>query len=179
LAGGWGARRPAVSREVARNGCRGVYRALAAQAQADARAGRPKVAKLARNSELRGWVQDKLADNWSPEQVSAMLAGEFPDRPEMRVSHETIYQAVYVQGRGALRRELAARLRTGRALRKPRRTEGERRGKIPGMVMISQRPAEAADRAVPGHWEGDLERHEAPCNRAEVKGLRRCAVAAA
>jgi IS30 family transposase len=84
------------------------------------------------------------------------LAAEFPDRPEMRVSPETIYQSIYVQGRGALRRELAKSLRTGRALRKPRRKEGERRGKIPGMVMISERPAEAADRAVPGHWEGDL-----------------------
>jgi IS30 family transposase len=87
------------------------------------------------------------------------LAEEFPDRPEMRVSHETIYQSLYVQGRGALRRELAACLRTGRALRKPRRmTSGrrERGGRIPDMVTISQRPAEAADRAVPGHWEGDL-----------------------
>src|SRR5512135_1982389 len=97
-----------------------------------------------------------LGMRWSPEQVSAWLAAEFPDRPEMRVSHETIYQSIYVQARGALRRELAASLRTGRALRRPRRKEGERRGRIKGMVMISERPAEAADRAVPGHWEGDL-----------------------
>jgi IS30 family transposase len=146
-----------VSREVRRNS-RGVrqYRALAAQGQAQWRAARPKTAKLAGNSELRGWVQGKLEENWSPEQISVMLRREFPGRPEMRVSHETIYQAIYVQGRGALRRELAARLRTGRALRKPRRKDGERRGKIPGMVMISERPAEAEDRAVPGHWEGDL-----------------------
>jgi IS30 family transposase len=145
-----------VSREVRRNGCRGVYRAVAAQGQAQWRAARPKTAKLAGNDELRGWVQDKLEHRWSPEQISVMLAAEFPDRPEMRVSHETIYQSIYVQGRGALRRELAMCLRTGRALRKPRRKEGERRGRIPGMVMISERPAEAGDRAVPGHWEGDL-----------------------
>jgi IS30 family transposase len=133
-----------------------VYRALAAQAQADARAARPKTARLAGNAELREWVQGKLEENWSPEQVSAALAARFPDRPEMRVSHEAICQAIYVQGRGALRRELAKSLRTGRALRKPRRKDGERRGKIPGMVMISERPAGADDRAVPGHWEGDL-----------------------
>jgi IS30 family transposase len=93
---------------------------------------------------------------WSPEQISARLVIEFPRRRKMRVSHETIYQSIYVQGRGALRRELARSLRTGRALRKPRRKDDERRGKIPGMVNISERPAEAADRAVPGHWEGDL-----------------------
>ena len=146
-----------VSREVRRNSRgRRQYRALAAQGQAQQRAARPKTAKLAGNAELREWVQGRLEENWSPEQISVMLAAEFPDRPEMRVSHETIYQAIYVQGRGALRRELAACLRTGRALRKPRRKDGERRGKIPGMVMISERPAEAADRAVPGHWEGDL-----------------------
>ena len=101
-------------------------------------------------------MQGKLRKRWSPEQISRRLAAEFPDRPEMRVSHETIYQSLYVQGRGALRRELAVSLRTGRALRKPRRATGERRGKIAGMVSISERPAEAADRAVPGHWEGDL-----------------------
>ena len=151
--------RPAstVSREIARNSSAGgSYRATAAQARAEVRARRPKEAKLAGSDELRCWVQGKLRKRWSPEQVSRRLAAEFPDRPEMRVSHETIYQSLYVQGRGALRRELAASLRTGRALRRPRRKEGERRGRIKDMVMISERPAEAADRAVPGHWEGDL-----------------------
>ena len=146
-----------VSREVARNSLsRGRYRAVAAQRRAEDRARRPKTAKLAGNEELRGWVQAGLRRRWSPEQVSRRLAAEFGDRPEMRVSHETIYQSLYVQGRGALRRELAASLRTGRALRRPRRKDGERRGKIAGMVNISERPAEAGDRAVPGHWEGDL-----------------------
>jgi transposase, IS30 family len=156
--------RPAstVCREVARNGPAGwpngprEYRAVLAQARAEQRARRPKTAKLAGNEELRGWVQAKLEERWSPEQISARLEREFAGRPEMRVSHETIYQALFVQGRGALRRELAKSLRTGRALRKPRRKEGERRGRITGMVNISERPAEAADRAVPGHWEGDL-----------------------
>jgi IS30 family transposase len=145
-----------VSREIGRNSAGGRYRALAAQAQAEFRARRPKTARLAGNPVLRCWVQDRLEERWSPEQVSVMLKRVFPGEPEMRVSHETIYQAIYVQGRGALRRELAVSLRTGRALRKPRRKAGERRGRIPGMVMISDRPAEAADRAVPGHWEGDL-----------------------
>jgi transposase, IS30 family len=145
-----------VSREIGRNGTRRGYRAVAAQAQAEFRARRPKTARLAGNLVLRQWVQGKLEERWSPEQISVMLKAGFPDEPEMRVSHETIYQAIYVQGRGALRRELAVCLRTGRALRKPRRTAGERRGRIPGMVMISERPAEVADRAVPGHWEGDL-----------------------
>jgi IS30 family transposase len=147
-----------VSREIGRNGYRGRYRyrALAAQAQAEFRARRPKTARLAGNARLRDWVQARLEERWSPEQVSVMLKQQFPDEPEMRVSHETIYQSIYVQGRGALRRELAACLRTGRALRKPRRHGGERRGRIKDMVMISERPAEADDRAVPGHWEGDL-----------------------
>ena len=146
-----------ISREVARNSRgRGAYRALAAQGQAQHRAARPKTAKLAGNEELHGLVQARLKQKWSPEQVSTWLRRQFPDRPEMQVSHETIYQSIYVQGRGALRRELASCLRTGRALRRPRRKDGERRGKIPGMVMISERPAEAEDRAVPGHGEGDL-----------------------
>ncbi|MGO9926319.1 MAG: IS30 family transposase, partial [Mycobacterium sp.] len=99
-----------------------------------------------------------LLKKYSPEQIAGVLAQTYPDRPEMQVSHETIYKALYVQGRGGLRRELSTCLRTGRALRKPRgRTaERERRGRIPGMVNISERPAEAIDRAVPGHWEGDL-----------------------
>jgi IS30 family transposase len=145
-----------VSREVRRNSVRGVYRGHLAQREAQERARRPKPAKLAVHGELREWVQGKLERNWSPEEISGRLRREFPDRPEMRVSHETIYQSLYVQGRGALRRELAAHLRTGRVLRKPRRAGAERRGRIAGMVNISQRPAEAADRAVPGHWEGDL-----------------------
>jgi transposase, IS30 family len=145
-----------VSREVRRNSVRGVYRAHLAAREAQDRARRPKPAKLAVSGELRAWVEEKLGRNWSPEQVSARLVAEFPDRPEMRVSPETIYQSLYVQGRGALRRELAACLRSGRAVRKPRRAGEERRGRIPGMVNISERPAEAADRAVPGHWEGDL-----------------------
>jgi transposase, IS30 family len=150
--------RPAstISREVRRNGPAKRYRALRAQALAEERARRPKTAKLAGNAELRHWVQRHLEMKWSPEQISARLVIAFPRRRKMRVSHETIYQSLYVQGRGALRRELAKSLRTGRALRKPRRKDGERRGKIPGMVNISERPAEAADRAVPGHWEGDL-----------------------
>jgi IS30 family transposase len=145
-----------VSREVRRNSVRGVYRAHLAGREARERARRPKPAKLAVNGELRGWVEAKLALRWSPQQASARLREEFPGREDMRVSPETIYQSIYVQGRGALRRELAACLRTGRDLRRPRRAGEGRRGKIAGMVNISQRPAEAGDRAVPGHWEGDL-----------------------
>jgi transposase, IS30 family len=157
IAGRLGRSPSTVSREVRRNS-RGAryYRAVAAQGHAQYRAARPKTARLAGCPVLREWVQDKLEARWSPEQISVMLAREFPGDLEMRVSHETIYQSLYVQGRGALRRELAACLRTGRAVRKPRRKEGERRGRIKDMVMISERPAEAADRAVPGHWEGDL-----------------------
>ena len=140
------------------------YVAKRAHRQAQQRGKRPKPFKLA-SPLLVAVVEGWLALDWSPQQIAQRLQAEFPGRAEMRVSHETIYQSLYVQGRGALRRELAASLRTGRALRKPRRQEGERRGKIPGMVNISERPAEAADRAVPGHWEGT-------CSSARTAGPR-------
>jgi transposase, IS30 family len=154
-----------ISRELRRN-CsrdRGTlmrwrYRATAAQARADARARRPKAAKLVTHPQLRDYVQAKLGgdEHWSPEQIARRLRLDFPDDKRMHVSHETIYQSIYVQGRGALRRELAGCLRTGRALRRPHRRPDERRARIKDMVLISERPAEVEDRAVPGHWEGDL-----------------------
>jgi transposase, IS30 family len=127
-----------------------------AQLRADKKARRPKTAKLAANPRLRREVEDRLKHKHSPEQIAQRLVTDFPDDPEMRVSHETIYQSLYVQGRGALKRELTRQLRTGRALRKPRRKEGVRRERIKDMVSISERPPEVEDRAVPGHWEGDL-----------------------
>ena len=129
-----------------------------AQQRTEARARRPKAGKLARCPALCEQVQALLTKKFSPEQIVGLLATTYPDRPEMQVSHETIYKALYVQGRGELRRELTACLRTGRALRRPRgrARAGDGRGRIPGMVNISERPAEVADRAVPGHWEGDL-----------------------
>ena len=101
-------------------------------------------------------VQSKLCVKWSPEQISLYLAQRFPERAEMRVCPETIYQGLYVQGRGHLRADLHQHLRTGRAVRRPRGSSVTKRGKIPNMILISERPAEVADRAVPGHWEGDL-----------------------
>src|SRR5258708_18967971 len=131
------------------------YRPSVAQKWAEYRCLRPKAAKLAVQFELRELVQGLLLEKMSPEQISFELKELWPEDPSMRVSHETIYQSIYVQGRGALRRELAKCLRTGRALRRPERRD-ERRGRISGMVSISERPAEVEDRAIPGHWEGDL-----------------------
>lgn len=131
------------------------YRPSLAQRRADSKAGRPKWAKLKTNPELRDLVQAKLWEKLSPKQIARELQFEFPNNPEMWVSHEAIYQSIYVQGRGALRRELAVHLRTGRELRKPRNKRASR-NHIADMVNISQRPAEVNDRAVPGHWEGDL-----------------------
>jgi IS30 family transposase len=132
------------------------YRPSVAQERAKRLASRPKTAKLAKNPVLRDLVQAKLMKKLSPEQISRQLRKKFPDDAEMQVSHETIYQSIYVQGRGALRRELAICLRTGRAMRRPHRTSRERRGRIPNMINISERPAEVEDRAVKGHWESDL-----------------------
>jgi transposase, IS30 family len=182
-----------ISRELLRNAATrsgGLeYRATTAQWHADRAARRPKPAKLAINTELQRYVQERLAGAimmpngarvpspvvswkgrrhgprqqrrwaraWSPEQISRRLAHDFPDDESMRISHEAIYQALYVQGRGALRRELTACLRTGRALRVPRaRSRGRGKHFVTPEVLISQRPAEVTDRAVPGHWEGDL-----------------------
>jgi IS30 family transposase len=143
-----------VSREVNANGGRDRYRAWRADDRAWVQARRPKKPKLD-CPRLAGQVTEWLTQWWSPEEISQRLRIEFPDDPIMRVSHETIYQSIYVQGRGQLRRELARCLGTGRAQRRPR-SRSETRGRIPDMVMISERPAEVDDRAVPGHWEGDL-----------------------
>ncbi len=144
-----------VSREVEANGGREGYKPHRAHQRAFEQARRPKERKLDRHPQLWVEVKSGLKRLWSPQQIAAHLRSAHGEDATMTVSHETIYKAVYVQGRGALRRELAQCLRTGRATRK-RRGRIEKRGKIPDMVMISQRPPEAADRAVPGHWEGDL-----------------------
>jgi len=117
------------------------------------RASRPKPAKLLTNLRLRGMVEADLAKKYSPEQIAGRLKVEFPDQPEMQVSTETIYQSLYVQSRGALKRDLTRYLRTGRAVRRPSRKVGQRKNRIPNMINISERPAEVQDRAVPGHWE--------------------------
>jgi IS30 family transposase len=144
-----------VSREVGANGGRDRYRAWGGHVRAQEQARRPKPAKMTSCPALLVEVVEGLEQLWSPDEISRRLRLEHPDDPMMQVSHETIYQSLYVQGRGELRRELTRCLRSGRAQRRPR-GHGAGAGKIPDMVMISERPAEAADRAVPGHWEGDL-----------------------
>jgi transposase, IS30 family len=160
-----------VSREIARNGFtrsgyhpdgsprgRRQYSGRLAQLKAENRRRRPKTRRLVACPELAEQVQTRLGQRWSPRQIAVMLRREHPERPELWVSHETIYQSLYVQGRGGLRAELHRQLRTGRALRRPRAAAARRRGgsSIPEPVSISERPAEVADQAVPGHWEGDL-----------------------
>ncbi len=146
-----------VSRELARNGGRYRYRAHRADRAAVRRARRPKSSKLANNPELRAVVEEKLGLWWSPQQVVLWLKRTYPCDQEMWVSHETIYLSLFIQGKGALRRELTDCLRTGRAYRRPKTKRAPSgKGQIVDPVMISERPAEVEDRAVPGHWEGDL-----------------------
>jgi IS30 family transposase len=146
-----------ISREVTANGGRRRYRASAAHDRSRVVARRPKEAKLACSARLRAVVEEKLAELWSPQQIAGWLRGAYPNDPEMWVSHETIYLSLFVQARGALRRELVASLRSGRQSRRPRRAKGGfGQGQLTDMINIRERPAEAADRAVAGHWEGDL-----------------------
>jgi IS30 family transposase len=144
-----------VCREIRACGGRELYRALAAERRAQRCAGRPKPTKLSRCPTLLREVERGLEQRWSPQQISARLKVDHPDDGELRISHETIYRSLYVQSRGELRRQLTANLRSGRT---KRRAAGrpQRRGQIVDMVPISERPAQVEDRAVPGHWEGDL-----------------------
>jgi IS30 family transposase len=157
IAAGLGRATSTVSREVLSNGGRARYRAAAADRAAWDRAARPKATKLADSPALAALVSAKLEQDWSPQQIAGWLKIEFPDDGGMQISHESIYRSLFVQTRGSLHKELTAHLRTGRATRRPagaRQPDG--RGLRPGILHISERPAEATDRAVPGHWEGDL-----------------------
>jgi IS30 family transposase len=155
IARGLGRHRSTIGREIARCHSRGRYRPTTAQRRADRLARRPKATRLAANPRLWAEVQAGLERCWSPQQICGWLRREHPDDVGMHVSHETIYQSLYVQSRGELRRELTARLRTRRTRRRPQGRR-EDRGRITGMVSIAERPPEADDRRVPGHWEGDL-----------------------
>ena len=146
-----------VSREVARHGGRARYRANHADYEASRSALRPKACRLALNGALRKAVASKLALEWSPEQVSGWLKIRYPDDESMQISHETIYKSLFIQARGVLKKKLIKHLRSGRRFRYARRSaSAELRGKIPDTISIRERPAEAEDRAIPGHWEGDL-----------------------
>ena len=147
-----------VSREIRRNGGPRFYRAARADRQAWRRSRRPRPCRLATRPTLRALVAEKLADKWSPQQIAGWLRVAFPRDPERHVSHETIYRSLFVQSRGVLKRALLAQLRRGRSFRHSRHatTAGQTRGQITGAVSIRQRPPVVNDRAVPGHWEGDL-----------------------
>jgi len=147
-----------ISREIRRNGGRDNYRASRADQSTWDRAHRPKSCKLACNPELRDAASIKLKLEWSPQQVSGWLKHEYAENEEMQVSHETIYKTLFIQARGALKKELQQHLRSRRAIRRSVHTgkEGDKRGQIPDMVTISERPASVEDRALPDHWEGDL-----------------------
>ena len=147
-----------ISREIRRNGGERRYRAAAADKRAWNRALRPKLCKLARCEELRQLVAARLSENWSPEQIAGWLKHAYPGDEDHQVSHETIYRSLFVQPRGVLKKELQAHLRSGRAIRRSRHasSKGDGRGSLTDIVSIRARPASIEDRAVPGHWEGDL-----------------------
>ena len=147
-----------VSRELGRNGGPRRYRATAADKRAWDRALRPKACKLATHGKLRRIVANRLEQNWSPQQIAGWLKRTCPDDEACRVSHETIYRSLFVQARGVLKKELIEHLRSGRAIRRSRHAsaKGDQRGRIVDAISISERPASVEDRAVPGHWEGDL-----------------------
>ncbi|HEX7785716.1 MAG TPA: IS30 family transposase [Methylomirabilota bacterium] len=144
-----------VSREIRRNGGRGRYRAALAEANAWERARRPQACLLARRPGLRDWVAEHLQRDWSPRQIAVGLERTFPHDGSMRVSHETIYRSLFLQARNVLKKELLGHLRRGGFMRRPR-TQMGRQGSVVDGISIHQRPAEIEDRAVPGHWEGDL-----------------------
>ncbi len=147
-----------VSREIVRHGGRSRYRATVADEEAWAAACRPKLCRLALHPILQRIVADKLSLEWSPEQIAGWLKRQFLTEPQMRVSHETIYRSLFIQARGVLKKELTRRLRSHRTMRRSKRasTEGQPRGQIIDGISIRERPAEVHDRAIPGHWEGDL-----------------------
>jgi IS30 family transposase len=158
IAGGLHRAASTVSREIARHGGGPAYRAYAADLQAWNAALRPKRCLLAVNSELRDMVASKLMPDWSPEQIAGCLKAQYPHNESMRVSHETIYRNLFIQARGVLKKELMEHLRPKRRMRRSRHSSehGHSRGQIVDAVSIRERPAEAEDRAIPGHWEGDL-----------------------
>ena len=158
IAGGLHRAASTVGREIARHGGRPAYRAYAADQQAWNAALRPKRCLLAVNRELRDVVASKLMLDWSPEQIAGWLKTQYPHDEGMRVSHETIYRSLFIQARGALKKELMDYLRSKRRMRRSRHASehGHSRGQIVDAVSIRERPAEAEDRAIPGHWEGDL-----------------------
>ena len=183
-----------VSREVARHGGRAQYRANEADQQAWESALRPKPCLLATHSKLQGIVASKLIEDWSPEQISGWLKQQYPKDESLRVSHETIYRSLFLQARGALKKELIQHLRSKRRIRRSRHSSvhGHSQGKIVDAISIRERPAEVEDRAIPGHWEGDLlrgarnthvatlvERHSRFCMLVKVPGKDTATVVAA
>jgi IS30 family transposase len=183
-----------VSREVARHGGRAQYRANEADQQAWESALRPKPCLLATHDKLQGIVASKLVQDWSPQQISGWLKLEYPNDESLRVSHETIYRSLFIQARGALKKELIQHLRSKRRIRRSRHSSvhGHSQGKIVDAISIRERPAEVEDRAIPGHWEGDLlrgarnshvatlvERHSRFCMLVKVSGKDTATVVAA